>query len=586
MKTLADLWAPAQANPRSDFLVGVKTCMSYGQLVSAVKGWLALFDTHDVHPGNRVVIRTANEAAASSAFIAALLDGIVPIILSPETRANRLHAIVDTVAPKLSLYDAGSGERPAGAVFEIGQLVAKRSLLGNRRHHGLIPDLPNGNRLPSLPDDPDELAYLLFTSGTTRSPSGVMISRKNLLANLATLSRLFGYTEKSRIFNDMVLAHADGLVQGPLLALANGCAFVRSGGFSLQNLEGWLNRIRSEQATHVISVPTIWSMIDRYAKHDDYFDAAELIWLMSSAAVLEPALWARIEKRFRKPLCNQYGLTETVTTAIYAGSHADMGEHGTIGRPVDCEARLETGSDGTGELQLRGDNIFMGYWQNSERTEASFTADGWFRTGDIARIDSDGSYRILGRAKAVIKSGGFLIRPEEIDEALSRHPAVAEVATVALPDADFGEIPVSAVVLDGDVGEADLTDHVRHILEPLKVPKRILHVDRIPRGESGKAQLGPLREELASRMRRAAAAPDARDTFERIRTVAAQEFRIDAAALSSASTPSDTTGWDSFSQVNLIFAIEDHFGIQLPVSAVAGVRRLGEFVKAVEDATA
>lgn len=586
MKTLAELWAPALAHPRADFLIGVKARMSYGQLVSAVKGWLALFDARNVHPGDRVVIRTANEAAASSAFIAALLDGIVPVILSPETRADRLHAIVDSVAPTLSLHDAGSGETFADAVFEIGQRAEKRSLLGNRRHHDLIPDLPHDDRPPRLPDDPDELAYLLFTSGTTQSPSGVMISRKNMLANLETLSRLYGYSKTSRIFNDMVLAHADGLVQGPLLALANGCALIRSGGFSLQNLEDWLNRIRTQRATHVITVPTIWSMIDRYAAHDDYFNAPELIWLMSSAAVLEPALWARIEKRFSKPLSNQYGLTETVTTAIYAGAHQDMGQHGTIGRPVDCDARLEAGPDGTGELQLRGDNIFMGYWQNSNRTEESFTGDGWFRTGDIAKIDDDGSYRILGRAKAVIKSGGFLVRPEEIDEALSRHPAVAEVATVALPDPDFGEIPVSAVVLDGDVSEAELTEHARHSLEPLKVPKRILPVERIPRGESGKAQLGPLREELATRMQRAAAAPEARDTFERIRSVAAQVFRVDVEALDAESTPSDTPGWDSFSQVNLIFAIEDHFAIQLPVSAVAGVRRLGEFVKAVEDATA
>lgn len=586
MKTLADMWAPAQVHPKADFLVGVKTRMSYGQLVSAVRGWLALFDTRDIHPGDRVVIRTANEAAASSAFIAALLDGIVPVILSPETRAERLRAIVDSVAPKLSVHDAGSGETFAEAVFEIERPAAKRFLPGARRHHGLIPNLPDADRPPRLPHDPDELAYLLFTSGTTQSPSGVMISRKNLLANLATLSRLFGYTAQSRIFNDMVLAHADGLVQGPLLALANGCACVRSGGFSLENLEDWLNRIRTERASHVISVPTIWSMIDRYARHDDYFDAPELTWLMSSAAVLEPALWARIEKRFSKPLCNQYGLTETVTTAIYAGSHADMGDHGTIGRPVDCEARLEADPYGIGELQLRGDNIFIGYWQNSDRTEASFTGDGWFRTGDIAKIDSDGSYRILGRAKAVIKSGGFLVRPEEIDEALSRHPAVAEVATVALPDADFGEIPVSAVVLDGDVSEAELTEHARRILEPLKVPKRILPVDRIPRGESGKAQLGPLRQELASRMQQPGAAPDAGDTFERLRNVAAQVFRVDPQILDAESTPSDTAGWDSFSQVNLIFAIEDHFGIQLPVSAVAGVRRLGEFVKAVEDAAA
>ncbi|MCR9136717.1 MAG: AMP-binding protein [Alphaproteobacteria bacterium] len=583
MKTLADLWTPALAHPKADFMVGVNWRMSYGQLATAVRGWLSLFDDRDVCPGHRIIIRTANEAAASSAFIAALLDGIVPVILSPETRKDRLNAIVESVEPKLVLHDGGGGKPIVDADFIIEQRAAKRSLLGDRRHHDLIPNLPDGDRPPSLPDDPDELAYLLFTSGTTQSPSGVMISRKNLLANLTTLSRLFGYSARSRIFNDMVLAHADGMVQGPLLALANGCACVRSDGFSLENLENWLNRIRAQRASHVISVPTIWSMIDRYAEHDDYFDAPEMMWLISSAAVLDPTLWARIENRFSRPLCNQYGLTETVATAIYAGAHDEMGKRGTIGRPVDCEARIEAGPDGAGELQLRGDNIFMGYWQNPERTAASFTDDGWFRTGDVAVIDSDGSYRVLGRAKAVIKSGGFLIRPEEIDEVLFRHPSVSEVTTIALPDADFGEIPVSAVVLDSDVNEAELTEYARDALEPLKVPKRILRVDRIPRGESGKAQLGPLRQELAERMRQFGSEPATDDTFERVRRVAADVFRVDAEALGADSTPSNIEGWDSFSQVNLIFAIEDHFGRRLPVSTVAAVRRLGDFLAILSD---
>lgn len=584
--TLTDLWSRAHANPGADFLIGINQRMSYGQLTSAVSGWLAVFDTTDVCPGDRIIIRTANEAAACSVFIAALMDGIVPVILSPETRSDRLTAIVDAVTPKSIFFDAGTAETNTPAVFEIEKGTSARSLWRGRRHQTLIPNLPEGNRSPRLPDDPDELAYILFTSGTTQSPSGVMISRRNLLANLATLSRLFGYTAHSRIFNDMVLAHADGLVQGPLLALANGCAFVRSGGFSLQNLESWLNRISRERISHVITVPTIWSMIDRYAQHDDYFNSPELTWLMSSAAVLDPMLWARIEKRFSKPLCNQYGLTETVTTAIYAGPHEGMGAKDTIGHPVDCEARLDAGPDGVGELQLRGDNIFTGYWNNPDRTASSFTDDGWFRTGDIATTGSDGSYQILGRAKTVIKSGGFLIRPEEIDEALARHPAVVEVATLSLPHAEFGEIPISAVVLDRDVSEVELTEHTRRSLEPLKVPKRILRLDTIPRGESGKAQIGPLREQLVERMQQPGAGQTAHDIFDRIRAIAAEVFRVDVETLNANSTPSNTTGWDSFSQVNLIFALEDHFDLRLPVSAVAGIRRLGEFETILADVKA
>jgi len=225
-----------------------------------------------------------------------------------------------------------------------------------------------------------------------------MITRGNLFANIRTIARVLGVDASSRLFNDMLLAHADGLVQGPLMALATGAALIRAGDFSVPGMEDWLNVVRREGATHFTSVPTVWTLIDRYARHDDYFAAPEVRILSSVAAALDPALWARLEARFGRRLVNQYGLTETVTSALYAGPHEEAGAFGTIGRPVDCEARIEAVEGGTsvGELQLRGANVFPGYWRNAER-----------HAGDVhrRRLDEDGRPREAPRGRKLRDPG-------------------------------------------------------------------------------------------------------------------------------------------------------------------------------------
>lgn len=592
------MWDQLGEFPRADFLVTPKDRLTRGDLSGLVRGILAVFDANGLMPGSRVLILTRNECAAITAFIAALLDGLVPVMLTPDTPEARVAAVAGSVAPGLIVIDevrlgeGWRGDLPVLTVADFGS-PAPRTVLGFGRRvrpEGLFGlDLPEGKRAPRLPETGNELAYLLFTSGTTSAPSGVMVTQRNILANLSTLSRLFACTPQTRLFNDMVLAHADGLVQGPLLALATGCALIRSGGFTVSGMEAWLNRVRQERATHVITVPTIWSIVDRYAQHDDYFDAPECSHLMSVADRLDTDLWRRMEMRFKRPVFNQYGLTETVASALYAGPHPEMGSFGTIGLPVDCEARLAplaADSGDEGELQLRGDNIFAGYWQNAVRTEDTFTHDGWMRTGDLAARHPDGSYDIRGRIKNVIMSGGFLIRPEEIDEVMSTHPAVTQSVTVALSDPDFGEIPVTAVVLSAAVDEAALTAHARARLETSKVPKRIIALPVIPRGDAGKPRLDELRAALATSIEGEAGARAqglAEDTFADVSALAAEVFRVDPASLQPASSPETVPGWDSFSQIMLILAAEERFAIRIPAAKVAGIRSLGELQTVIKN---
>ena len=584
--TTRSLWQAITARPAAEFLIQPERTYSFGELAYALRQWLSAFDAHGITPGERVVLRTADDQAAITFFLAAMLDGVVPVVLSAETPAHRLRALCGAVDAVLFVADAGFvAGTPMPPALALAAPAPRRFAL---RTPPMLPALAfaPAERAPRLPDDEAGLAYILFTSGTTAAPSGVCISRGNLFANLATLIRVFGYNARSRIFNDMILAHADGMIQGPVLAALNGCAVIRSGGFQIGRIEAWLNRVRATRATHVITVPTIWSMIDSYAAHDDYFDAPDCGHLMSVAAKLPEPLWQQLETRFKRPVFNQYGLTETVASALYAGPHPEMGAFGTVGKPIDCEARIDpatNAADGAGELQLRGDHVFAGYWGDPERTAASFTDDGWLKTGDLALLRSDDSFEILGRIKAVIMAGGFLIHPDEIDEVMLQHPAVAESATVGMADAMFDEVPVTAVVTRSPIDENALTEHARTLLEPQKVPKRIIMLETIPRGESGKANLAALRAALEQALDAAAPDRSADETHRAVLAAAADVFRVSPDVLSLRTAQGDIAGWDSCSQLSLVLTVEQSLGVRIPASRIAVIRTLGDLVKAVED---
>ncbi|AXI46740.1 hypothetical protein C1J03_12340 [Sulfitobacter sp. SK012] len=578
-------WHSFEQGGRKDFLVLPDVTLSYDAAEQGIREWIAAFDAAGLVPGDRFVLRTNSDAIASVAFLAGLVDGIVPVLLEGSCPDPRLLSIISTVEPRLVVSDDALPDISAETVARIfkspEQRGGLRGFLGQKKSLSLGLGDHAATRLPRLPVD-DGLAYLLFTSGTTSAPCGVEVNRSNLAANLDTLTRLGDISAASRIFNDMILAHTDGLVQGPLLAAWNGAAVLRAGGFDVQRMEEWLSAIRQTRATHVLTVPTVWAMIDRYAAHDDYFDAPECTMLVTVAAKMSDDLWQQIETRFGRRLINHYGLTETVASALYSGDHPEMGEIRTIGRPIDCEARIADGLP-EGELELRGDNIISGYWRNPERTQASFTKDGWFRTGDLARVRSSGSYEILGRLKTVIMSGGVLIRPDEIDEAMMRQTAVIESATVGVPDEMFGEIGMTAVVLSEPVGEMVLTEHLRALIEPRKVPKRIIAVDQIPRGLSGKFQLNALTELLIDASQALAETKGGDDLLATVLAIASKVFRTPAEQLSSRTTPDDVEGWDSFTQLNLVLSIEEHFDLRIPAARVSALQRLGDFADVLKD---
>jgi acyl carrier protein len=236
-----------------------------------------------------------------------------------------------------------------------------------------------------------------------------------------------------------------------------------------------------------------------------------------------------------------------------------------------------------GEIWLRGDNVSPGYFANPAATAEKYSGP-WLKTGDLGIARDDGAYEIRGRINTVIK---FTINSEELSEALMSHPAVAEATTIGLADDDFGEIAVSAVVLDTAADESELTEHCIRLLEPRKVPKRIFSVSSIPRGDAGKPQIARLRALLAEKMheQRDSSGSVGSDLPNAILQLASQAFRVPPSDLSLDSSPQTVARWDSFGHINLILRVETVLKKRIATADALGISSLRQLVDVVRRAT-
>lgn len=573
--------------------------LTYRQLLGDIERLITLFREHDLKTGSRVVIITRHDKEAMTLFIAALLEGLTPVILPPDTKSARAETIAKKVSTKMilmdeKLFNRWSWVRQYNAVPVLPEKQKPAALLGKflrksaegaSQYQGMVSD--NKAVEPACASGPDDIAYILFSSGTTSDPKGILITHANLFTHLDTLVRIYNYGEKSRIFNNLSLAHADGMIQGPILTLFSGAFLFRPAPFTVQNLEAELNGVYSKRISHFITVPTVISLIDHLTTNDDYFECEDFNCIISVAAKLDKALWQRSEERFGVRICNIYGLTETVAGGVFCGPLDETFKIGTVGKAIDMEIKIvdtegvELPSGRDGELWMKGANVTPGYFDDPEATSTLFSGP-WLRTGDVARIDIDGFVEIVGRIKAIIMSGGFNIHPDEIDEVLMKHPSVASSATVGILDDDWGELVVSAVETTVPISEGELINHCRQYLEPIKVPKKIAILDTLPRGISGKVVLNKIREIFTNAESASIATSNGSDKIDII-GLAASVFKVEPDKLSLTSPAETVPGWDSLGHLELITAAEQKYAIEFGMNdmmSVNSLKRLLEIVQA------
>jgi len=573
-----------------------KRDIRFGELQDRAGRMAALLKQHGAGLGERVVIATRDDGEAALLFASLVINGVTAVNIDADTARERAIALITRSKPRLIIVDRALKERweIQGLGFDIVEIVSEPAksggLLGGLRKkapteglHALLAQVTPVAPPAHVP--PETLAYILFTSGTTKQPKGVCISHRALFAHLETLSRIYGYTDKSVILNTLMLSHTDGMTQGPMIGFYNAATVHRPFRFEITTLEALLDSVYQLRITHMVAVPTMLSLMNRLGSHQsDAFQGGDFKVLISCAAALEPALWEAVEQTFRVKIINVYGLTETVTGGVFAGEIVGTHRYGTIGRPIDCELRVvddngkDLPDDEAGELLMRGEMLMSGYFDDETETREAMR-DGWFHTGDIAKRDAEGLYWICGRKKNIVIRGGYNIHPEEIAEVLNRAPNVREVVAFGVPDPEWGEKLV-ALVAASNTDEQTLLEFCKGSMEPRKVPSRIVIVDELPKGRSGKVVIDEARAMFEQPAK--AKSSGGSDAASRLLDIASQCFRVDRNQIRLSATPQDVVGWDSLAHMEFVVSVESEFGVSFSPREVMGLDRLDKVLALLE----
>jgi acyl-CoA synthetase (AMP-forming)/AMP-acid ligase II/aryl carrier-like protein len=343
------------------------------------------------------------------------------------------------------------------------------------------------------PARPDDIALILHTSGTTSRPKMVRLTHRNLAASARNIAATLQLTSSDGCLNVMPLFHIHGLMAAVLASMSAGSAVICTPGFVATDFFGWLGQCRP---TWYTAVPTMHqAILERAGDATEVISETPLRFVRSSSSSLAPQLMASLEETFGVPVVEAYGMTEAAHQMASNPLPPEERKPGSVGRSDgpevaimdDAANLLPTGVEG--EIVIRGDNVFAGYAANSEANAVAFD-NGWFRTGDLGRLDPEGYLFISGRLKEIINRGGETISPREIDEALLDHPAVSAALAFAVPDRRLGEQVAAAVVIEpgASVNERDLRNFASVRIAPFKVPRRIVFLDEIPKGPTGKLQ--------------------------------------------------------------------------------------------------
>ena len=495
--TLAHVFAQHVASqPTAALILAPETGRqhAYGDLdrdVAALDGWLA---QRGIDAGAHVGFLLPNGLATTSIFLATMLCARVSVPLNLLSQAAQLAYVVAHSAVRVVFvsieHEAVLREAitRAGCTIDVVVVDVDAPLAAQ-----LAP--ASTGRLRSQPAS-TETALLMYTSGTTGQPKGALLTHKNLLHAARTVAAWHGLTPGDRVLSSLPLYHINGQCIATLSPFVSGGSIVAPHRFSASAWWGWVD---AWQPTWINVVPTIIAyLLNAAAEGDAPAPARPFIrFARSASAPLPPDQHRAFEQRFGIGVIEAMGMTECASVVFCNPQDASQRKYGTPGLPCGVQARVvavESGEvlpdNATGELQLCGDNVMAGYWNAPDKTAEALTPDGWLRTGDLGHRDSDGFYFVTGRIKELIIKGGENIAPREIDEALLTHPAVLEAAAVGIPDKNYGQDILAAVVLKPGVttDEASLREHCIQALGRYKTPSVFRFVDELPKGPSGKVQ--------------------------------------------------------------------------------------------------
>jgi long-chain acyl-CoA synthetase len=483
----------AGADPGATFFVAPHTgrSLTFGELRDSCTAVGAMLKARGLVPGDHVSLVLGNGIQTVRLLLGAMYGGYCVNPVNLLSQPEQMRYVIDHADARVVFVGSEFLERVRDLVANISRPI---DLIAIDADGTSLPGEGTVSRAPSVQQDVklDALALLMYTSGTTGKPKGVMLTQANLAENALAISREHRLEATDRVAAVLPLYHINAFAVTMLAPLAHGGSLVMPPKFSAA---GFWEMATRHGCTWLNVVPTIISYL-----LEGEAPARELLrrirFCRSASAALPPEHHRAFEAKFGIGIVETMGLTETVAPAFSNPIEPQLRKIGSVGRASGCEARVVNAAgaplaDGTvGEIVIHGPQVTPGYYKNTEATAAAFFAGHWLRTGDLGYRDDDGFFFVTGRIKELIIKGGENIAPREIDEALLRHPAVIDAAAVGIPDRHYGqEIMACVVVRDGQhCSEQELLDFCSRELGRYKTPKIIRFVDDLPRGPSGKVQ--------------------------------------------------------------------------------------------------
>ncbi|MES2185397.1 MAG: malonyl-CoA synthase [Pseudomonadota bacterium] len=447
--------------------------------------------------GARIAVQVEKSVEAALLYLATLRAGYVFLPLNTAYQRAEVEYFIDNAEPEVIVC------APANALWmgEVARAAGTQHVftLGDDRTGSLLADAaPMADDYPIAERGADDLAAILYTSGTTGRSKGAMLSHGNLLSNAQVLKDYWGWRRGDVLIHALPIFHVHGLFVALHGALLNGSKMV------------WLSRFdpatvvrRLPDATVFMGVPTLYVRLLKEPGLDRHAVRNMRLFIAGSAPLLVDT-FREWHARTGHTILERYGMSETamLTSNPYDTARGER-RAGTVGFPLPGVELRVSGADGaplpvgdTGGIEVKGPNVFSAYWRMPEKTREEFTSDGFFKTGDVGHVDTRGYVTIVGRSKDLIISGGYNVYPAEVEAAVNELPGVAESALVGVPHPDFGEAGVLVVV--GRPGSAPAGDailsNLRTRLANFKIPKRCFIVPELPRNTMGKVQKNLLRE--------------------------------------------------------------------------------------------
>jgi acyl-CoA synthetase (AMP-forming)/AMP-acid ligase II len=496
MSATETLWSALAAHPEAStaLVAADRPPLGHGALRSLIRDTVATLNAAGVGRGDRVAMVLPNGPEMAAAFLA-LGAAVATAPLNPAYRADEFDFYLSDLAPKALVIDAGSSS-PARSVASRRGIAVIELVPRSGEPAGSF-TLHSGGGVGAMASgglaDPDDIALLLHTSGTTSRPKLVPLSQRNIMASARHIGASLALTAADRCLNIMPLFHIHGLIGVVVSSLAAGGSVFCTPGFNALKFFAWLEEA---MPTWYSAVPTMHqAILARAERNREIIERRRLRLIRSSSASLPPPVMAELEAAFGCPVIESYGMTEAAHQMTSNPLPPRPRKPGTVGPAAGPEVAVIDAAGGrlpagtAGEVAIRGPNVTAGYAANPQANAEAF-ADGWFRTGDQGALDADGYLTITGRLKELINRGGEKISPREVDDLLTSHPAVAQAVTFALPHDKLGEdVAVAVVLREGrSASERELRDFVAARLADFKVPRKVVFLTEIPKGPTGKLQ--------------------------------------------------------------------------------------------------